>query len=326
MTEYVRSFRELAPEQRSFAGGKGGTLARLYQAGYPVPDGFVILPAAFAGDQLTPAAWAHVLVHLARLRGGKADAAFAVRSSALCEDSPRASFAGEFETVLDVCTDEQVRDAIQAVCRSRLSERVQAYSQARGMDPAQEMAVVVQRLLPAILSGVLFTADPLTGSRTHMRGNYVHGLGDRLVSGQASGEPFAIERPGGRYEGAPELKPVARRLFRLASQLEQELGGPQDVEWAVAGRRLHLLQSRPITTLVGHDPATGEWNESLTDDFLWSNVNLGEAGPSSFPAPGPSSPTWARPSPTRPSSPVSWVSRRSSAVATPPCGSRPATG
>lgn len=279
MADYVRSFHELTPEQRSAAGGKGGTLAWLTQAGYPVPDGFVILPTAFADDRLVPGAWACVQRHLAGLRAGEGNAAFAVRSSALSEDSTRASFAGEFETVLDVHTDDQVRSAIQAVRRSRHSARVQAYSRARGVESIHEMAVVVQRLVPADHSGVLFTADPLTGSRASMQGNYVRGAGDELVSGQATGESFAIQRPGGRYEGPVELGRVARQLFRLGSQLEQELDGPQDVEWAVAGGQLYLLQSRPITTLVGYDPATGEWNDSLTGDFLWSNVNLAEAIP-----------------------------------------------
>ena len=227
MADHVRSFHELAPEQRTIAGGKGGTLARLYQAGYPVPDGFIILPAAFAGDHLIPTAWTHVQAHLSRLRTGQTDVAFAVRSSALSEDSPRASFAGEFETVLDVHTDDQIRSAIQAVRRSRRSERVQAYSQAQDIDATHEIAVVVQRLVPAEISGVLFTADPLTGSRVRMHGNYVHGLGDRLVSGQATGESFAIKRPEGRYEGPAGLERIARQIFLLGSRLEQELGGPE---------------------------------------------------------------------------------------------------
>ena len=281
MSDIVLSFRDLTPEQREATGPKGGTLARLYQASYPVPDGFLILPAAFSGDELTPRAWTQVRSHLDRLRSVQRGSAFAVRSSALGEDSPRTSFAGEFETVLDVRTDEQVRQAVHTVIRSRKGERAQAYSQAWGIDLTHPipMAVIVQRLIPAEFSGVLFTADPLTASRTRLLGNAVRGLGDRLVSGQASGESFTIARPDGRYEGSPQLKRVARQLYRLTSRLEQELGGPLDIEWAVAEGKLYLLQARPITTLTAHDPATGEWNDTVTGDLLWSNVNLGKAMP-----------------------------------------------
>jgi phosphohistidine swiveling domain-containing protein len=297
MTDTVYAFDELRPEQHPAAGGKGGTLARLYQAGYPVPEGFVILPSGFgadvpsgdgssgdvpSGDELPAGAWAEVQAHLARLRGDDPQAAFAVRSSALAEDSARASFAGEFETVLDARTDEAVRSAIHTVRQSRHSERVRAYCQARGLDPDQEMAVVVQRLVPAEVSGVLFTADPVSGSRGQMVGNYVHGLGDRLVSGEAQPHEFTLSRPKGSYEGPPELKRLARRLYKLAVRLERDLGSPQDIEWAMANTtgsrgKLYILQSRPITTLLGFDPVSGEFNDSLTGDYVWSCVNIGEA-------------------------------------------------
>jgi pyruvate,water dikinase len=287
MNDMTYAFEELRPEHQSIAGGKGSTLARLYQAGYPVPEGFVILPGAFeadvpsgdvqSGDGLRAEAWAEVQAHLVRLRGDDRQAAFAVRSSALAEDSARASFAGEFETVLDVRSDEAVRSAIHAVRQSRRSERVRAYCQARGLDLEQEMAVVVQRLVPAEVSGVLFTADPVSGSRVQMVGNYVHGLGDRLVSGEAQPHEFTLSRPKGGYGGPPELKRLARRLYRLAVRLERDLGSPQDIEWAVSGGQMTLLQSRPITTLLGFDPVSGEFNDSLTGDYVWSCVNIGEA-------------------------------------------------
>ena len=275
----IRPFDELTTEQRTFAGGKGSTLARLYQAGYPVPDGFIILPAAFDGDRLDTEAWAQVQVHLARMRQDGRHVAFAVRSSALSEDSVQASFAGEFETALNVHTDEEIRDAIRTVRGSRQSDRVQAYGQAHGVDATHEMAVVVQRLIRADVSGVLFTADPVTGNRMYMTGNFVHGLGEQLVSGEANPQAFTLKRPKGQYDGPPELKRFARRLYKLASRLETELGGPQDIEWAIARGKLWLLQSRPITTLRGHNPATGERNDSLTGDYLWTNANFGEAFP-----------------------------------------------
>jgi phosphohistidine swiveling domain-containing protein len=266
-------FSDLTSDMQPSAGGKGGTLGRLFQAGYPVPDGFVVLPAAFVGDELSAAAWGQIKAQLTRLRAGADRTAFAVRSSALSEDSAAASFAGEFETVLDVHTDEMVREAIHTVRRSRHSERVLAYTEAQGMETAHEIAVVVQRLVQADLSGILFTADPVTGSHAAMSGNYIHGLGDALVSGEAEPHTFTLSRPNkGAYEGPAELKPFARRLFKLASRLEKELEAPQDIEWCAADGRLYLLQSRPITTLHEFDPLTQDWNSTHIGDYLWCDT------------------------------------------------------
>ena len=273
----VLSFGEFSAQQITAAGGKGGALARLFQSGYPVPDGLVLLPNAFDGDVLKPEAWEQVESQLTRLRGSSGSLSFAIRSSALSEDSAQASFAGEFETVLEVRRDVDIQAAIQTVRQSQHSARVQAYSQAKAMDQEHQVAVIVQQMVPAKYAGILFTADPITGSRTQMAGNFVRGLGNQLVSGETSGESFTFERPRGRYQGPSDLKPYARKLHKLAERLETELGQPQDIEWAIADRKLYLLQSRPITTLVGYNPRSGEWNASLTGDYLWSNVNVGEA-------------------------------------------------
>ncbi|MCP4426062.1 MAG: pyruvate, phosphate dikinase [Chloroflexi bacterium] len=260
-------------------GGKGRVLVQLYQASYPVPDGFVITPDAFNSDGLRPKAWGRVEAELSRLRDGNGRLPLAVRSSALSEDSAQASYAGEFETVLNVVNDNEIRKAIHAVHNSRENERVLAYTQAQGINSAHEMAVVVQKMAPAAMSGVLFTADPVTGSHTHMTGNYVHGLGEKLVSGEATGREFRLRRPYGRYDGPKEMKRYGRKLFKLAQKLEKELGGPQDIEWAVADGKIHLLQSRPITAMQGYDPSSRDWNDSRCGDYLWSNANFGEALP-----------------------------------------------
>ena len=270
----IRTFSELTEIERRRAGGKGGTLAKLYQQKYPVPDGFVILPEAFSGDDLRPAAWIQVKDQLSDMRRSNHQTAFAVRSSALSEDSAFASFAGEFETVLDVHTDEMVKEAIHTVRRSRGSERVKAYTQAKGVETNQvdgghEIAVVVQRLVRADISGVLFTADPVSGSRNEMTGNFVYGFGEELVSGEAEPYTFKLTRPKGEYQGNQELKSTARQLNKLALRLEKESVGPQDIEWALADGKLFLLQSRPITTLQEFDLATYEWNSSHTGDYLW---------------------------------------------------------
>lgn len=277
MDPLISPFNQLTSEQYLSAGAKGSTLAQLYQAGYPVPDGFVVLPAAFTGDDLTPEAWGEVQNHLARLRANDLQLAFAVRSSALAEDSAQASFAGEFESVLNVCKDEDIQAAIHSVRASRFNNRVRAYSQARGLELEHEIAVIVQRLVPAELSGVLFTADPISGNRHKMTGNYAHGIGEALVSGEAEHKSFTLERPKGRYSGPSCLKRFAKQLYELGVRLERDLDGPQDIEWAIKAGTVYVLQSRPITTLQRANTVTGEYNDSLSGDFIWSSVNYGEA-------------------------------------------------
>ena len=267
----VRSFNELTKEEIQSAGGKGGILALLFQKKYPVPNGFVLMDQAFAeNDELAPEAWEQVIE---KWRKGTS---YAVRSSALSEDSATASFAGEFETVLEITTEEELRTAIRTVRQSRLSDRVKAYSQAKGMEFRHEMAIVVQELVLAQISGVLFTADPVSGSRLTMTGNYVHGFGDKLVSGEADAHAFTLQRPKGEYNGPPELKQIAKKLYKYATQLEKELQSPQDIEWCSVGDDIFILQSRPITSLIARNPQTGEMNDSLHADFLWTSAGWGE--------------------------------------------------
>jgi rifampicin phosphotransferase len=276
----ISFFGQLKKELEPFAGGKGRTLARLYQAGYRIPDGFIILPQAFAKDKLVPDAWVQIQAGLTRLRRNNNDVSFAVRSSAWSEDSAQASFAGEFETVLDVRTDDDIREAIIAVRLSRHNARVRAYSQAQGLEnEEQEMAVIIQRLIRADISGVLFTVDPVAGSSMHMTGNFIYGIGEKLVSGHANPQTFTFDRPKGLYDGPQELRQTARALYHNAMSLERAFGTPQDIEWAIANRRLYILQSRPITTLSGYKADTCEWNDSYTGEFLWCNTNLSEQAP-----------------------------------------------
>jgi pyruvate,water dikinase len=279
MTNRVKSFNELTPKLQPLAGGKGGMLARMFQGGYPVPEGFVVLPQAFEGERLSDEAWNEIRDYLSKIRKKSEGALFAVRSSALNEDSARASFAGEFETVLNAGTDKEIQEAIYTVFRSRQSERVKVYSSFQGIEQSHKIAVVVQLMVPSEVSGVLFTADPVTGSFERMIGNYVHGLGEQLVSGEKDAFDFVLRRPNGRYDGPKEFKKYASALYNYATKLEREMGCPQDIEWAVAGGKLYVLQSRPITTLTSGSPDIYEINENLAEDTIWVNTNVAEAIP-----------------------------------------------
>ncbi len=283
MSANILSFDEISAGQRLFAGGKGGSLARLYQAGFPVPAGFVILPAAFQGEDLIPQAWGETQNQLACLRASDPHISFAVRSSALSEDSAEASFAGEFETLLNMRTDEDVHRAILEVYHSRENERVQAYSQARGIDLSHEIAVVVQQLVNAESSGVLFTANPVTGQRDQAMLTAAWGLGEAIVSGKVTPDTLLVDKQTGHIltreiadkqvmtvslqdgttdQPVPEEKrraPVlseaqVAELVRLGVEVEQEYHLPMDIEWVTAKEKIHLVQARPITALPAPEP------------------------------------------------------------------------
>ncbi|MCC6496966.1 MAG: hypothetical protein IT193_12005, partial [Propionibacteriaceae bacterium] len=135
-------------------------------------------------------------------------------------------------------------------------------------------------MVPAEQAGVLFTVHPLTADLATMLGNVVAGSGEALVSGSASAGQFTFTRPGGDYSGPEALRPFAATLHTEAHLAETAFDGmPLDIEWAVAGGKVWLLQARPITTLSGWDPVTAERNDSLTGNCLWSATNLSEANP-----------------------------------------------
>jgi phosphohistidine swiveling domain-containing protein len=283
MAKFVCDFRELDAEQNAFAGGKGASLARMFQAGFPVPDGFVIPPQAFVDDALAPEAWEEVRLHLARMREAYDQIAFAVRSSALSEDSAEASFAGEFESVLNVRADEEICTAIHTVYRSRHGERVKAYSQVKGMDGDHQVAVVVQQLVEAESSGVMFTADPVSGRRDRAMITAAWGLGEAIVGGLVTPDTLIVEKTSGRIlsqeiankrvmtvrvQGGTEEAPVpeerrraavlgeeeAAELAALGVEIESLFGTPMDIEWVLSGGSITIVQARPITTLPEPEP------------------------------------------------------------------------
>ena len=218
------------PAGEATAGGKARALSRLVRAGLPVPKGFVVLPRGFEGSDLKPSTAAVLAEELTRFPAGQR---FAVRSSALAEDSATASFAGAYETVLEVPADKVIT-AIARVRDSGTASRVASYLDATG-SASGELAVIVQAMVDAEQAGVLFTADPITGDLGTMAGSVVEGLGESLVSGSQTGTPFTITRPSGEFVGPDALRPFAARLHRHAHRIEGIFGGvAQDIEWAVA--------------------------------------------------------------------------------------------
>jgi pyruvate,water dikinase len=203
------------------------------------------------------------------------DPPVAVRSSACAEDSETASYAGQQETYLHVRGADAVLDRVRDCWGSFFSERAIFYRERKGSLDDLGMAVVVQRMVRSDVAGVLFTCDPVHRRRDRMVVEAVLGLGEAAVSGsvtpdhyvlkrdgtvkraQVANQPFAIvpveaggveERELGP-EGAEQKlgEEQLRELARIGDDLEQRLGGPQDIEWALEDGTLYVLQARPVT-------------------------------------------------------------------------------
>ena len=153
---------------------------------------------------------------------------------------------------------ESLASAVRRCWASAFTGQVAAYRRSRGVRPDARMAVLVQPMVEAQAAGVAFTADPVTGDRDTALVSAVRGLGDRLASGEVSPDEWVIRGEAVTCRAAPEGAidaTVAADVAALARRIEARLGGPQDIEWALAGGRLVVLQARPVTALPEPAPA-----------------------------------------------------------------------
>ena len=304
----VLGFDDPGCENPNEAGGKGAGLARMTRLGLPVPPGFVVRANVLADLLDASGARERVLSHLAGagdrvsessravqplVQGLRLPVAFsaavmgafdrlsapagvAVRSSACAEDSEAASFAGQQETFLNVRGKEDVLGRIKDCWASFFSERALFYRSRKGNLSDLGMAVVVQRQLAPDRSGVMFTIDPVRRRRDQMMIEAVWGLGEAVVSGNATPDHYVVSREGVVKQARVSVQEVAVRanasggvqqyrltaeeggarvlddaelaaLARIGRELESHFGHPLDVEWAYEGGQLYLLQSRPVT-------------------------------------------------------------------------------
>ncbi len=205
-------------------GAKAARLGELIRAGFPVPAG-VVLPVG--GDAALAAG----------ARAALGEGPLAVRSSATIEDGEISSRAGLFDSVLDVRDAGALASAVQQVLASASAPRVAAHLAKDGAPVA--MAVLIQQMLAVEAAGVAFTADPLTGAREVVV--VAAPAPADVVSGQGAGHLLAAN--------------LRQQIVELALRIENHFGAPQDIEWAIAGGRVFVLQSRPMTAL----PAVVSW-------------------------------------------------------------------
>jgi pyruvate,water dikinase len=298
MNRPFRSLDQIDDADTREVGGKAGGLARLTRAGFPVPPGFAVTAGFFEeirsrapGEPEAEALAEHVPEDLRRalddaISGlGDAPCGYAIRSSAIGEDSSEASFAGVHDSLLGVPRD-RLLDALFRCWASAFSGRAIAYRNRLRLpaDPSGiRMAVVVQRMLRPEAAGVLFTregGDP--GGDILIQA--VSGSGEALVQGRAEPEVIRVSRGAGN--GARRSGPAApiddgcvADLAAMAVRVEREWGSPVDLEWALESGRVHLVQARPVTAPVPagaarEAPAPGE-----SGDTLWTRANLRELVP-----------------------------------------------
>ncbi|MFF4407424.1 phosphoenolpyruvate synthase [Streptomyces sp. NPDC001404] len=240
----------------------------------------------------------------------------AVRSSGAEEDGAQLSFAGQFATSLNVCGIDEVKVHVKKCWASLFCERSMLYRLRHGLPlRGAGIAVVVQEMVAAERSGVLFTADPVSGNRQRFVVSSVYGLGEGLVSGAIDADTVTLDAATGavadtvlgdkheRYHAAAagsgyEISEVPQaereklsltpkelaQLHEAGARIQAVFGSPQDIEWAFAGESLWILQARPITALPDHveppdgsEPSDGARGPDEGELRIWDNANIVES-------------------------------------------------
>lgn len=325
-TTYILPLADISATLET-VGGKGASLAKLVAAGFPVPGGFHITTEAYrqfiifndldqvilqAVDQVDlarpstlesaslsitesilqaeiPPNIAAEIVQAYAAMPGK-NPAVAVRSSATAEDLPEASFAGQQDSYLNICGAEQLLNAVQQCWASLWTARAISYRMQQGITTeGVAIAVVVQRLVPAEVAGILFTANAITGEREQALINASWGLGEAIVGGKVTPDIIIVDKETGRVidyqvaekqvmtvrvNGSTEEKAVpkslqkapalsedhSRKLTVLGTEIESLYEMPMDIEWALTDGELSIVQARPITALPeARIPSPTEW-------------------------------------------------------------------
>jgi len=315
MNRYVIAFEEIDRTKFVLAGGKGANLGELCRiGGIQVPDGFCVTTEAYKKITGNNQELKILLNELTRLKAEErkkisevcakirltieripvsediADEianyltkfgeknAYAVRSSATAEDLPSASFAGQQDTYLNIIGKDVILRHISKCWASLFTDRAVTYRMQNNFDHSQVyLSVIVQRMVLPKASGILFTADPVTGNRKLLSIDAGFGLGEALVSGLVSADNYKVKQEEivdkmiatkkvaiyGLKEGGTETKTIDAdrqktqtladqqilQLAYLGRKIEKHFDCPQDIEWCLIDDTFYIVQSRPITTL-----------------------------------------------------------------------------
>lgn len=299
-------------------GKKAFELSRLKRAGFSVPDGFSITrstcekmfsdESGFKNNVKSKKLISENALHdqiTEKILSGFRKLGFcvAVRSSAVEEDRPDASFAGQYQTVLNVSEENDLFQAIKKCFSSQFLKQVQEYARRKKISGEKlRLSIFIQKQIQPDASGVLFTVNPVTGDDKEMMVEAVKGLGEPLVSGKTQPDRYLInvfseeimtkdicteqeEHFKGidskviRKTGPLLEEKVIFDLVRMAMKIQTLYGCPQDIEWAVENGKIHILQTRPVTAM-GYQSIEGEWttadfrdggvSSEVVTPFMWS--------------------------------------------------------
>ncbi|WP_211749332.1 phosphoenolpyruvate synthase [Paenibacillus sp. Marseille-Q4541] len=326
MSSLVLGFQEVENTQLLLVGGKGLNVGELSKMeGIQVPEGFCVTTVAYQKAIAQNEAYHALLSQLTMLKVEDQDQiseickkirqiilevdipsdvveavtrylsqfgdenAYAVRSSATAEDLPYASFAGQQDTYLNIIGKEAILQHISKCWASLFTDRAVIYRMRNGFDHSQVyISVIIQRMVFPQVSGILFTADPITSNRKLLSIDASFGLGEALVSGLVSADCYKVQDEKivekriatkklaiyGLKEGGTETKQIdldiqkmqtlteqqVLQLARIGRQIEAYFGQPQDIEWCLDEDTFYILQSRPITTLYPIPEANDQEN------------------------------------------------------------------
>ncbi len=271
---HIISLNQITEEDARFVGGKAYNLSKIAKAGFLIPRGFVVTTYVFKK-------WAENACKLDADISDKISKAFqllelenvAVRSSSTVEDLSQASSAGVYKTSLNIKRDEVVNAIIEGF-KSFYEPNAQIYRSEKSIERGADMAIIVQEMINARISGVLFTRNPLnpdTGESEFVI-NATFGLGEPLVSGRVSGDTFVIDKekklikestitqknsmltkdgevsvPESIRSGSALNNSQIDQLIQIGKEIEVLFGAPQDIEFAITHDKIWILQSRPIT-------------------------------------------------------------------------------
>jgi pyruvate,water dikinase len=313
MSRYIAWFKDVDKEDLALVGGKGANLGEIVKVGLPVPPGFIVTATAYTDFLLSnPSLREKIATYLAGLDVNQPDTLLeiaqkiqreilkvpvpekiskeikkvyhklgrlfvAVRSSATAEDLPGASFAGQQQTFLNVRGSDEIIEAVLKCWASLFTPRAIFYREEKGFDHFKvKIAVPVQVMIQSDISGVMFTINPVTGSKKEMVIEAIYGLGELLVGGGLTPDHYLVDKSSlailKREIEAQKVQLVKigsknvklkvskawqskqklpdkliRKLAELGKKVERHYFFPQDIEWAVEKGKIYILQTRPVT-------------------------------------------------------------------------------
>lgn len=322
--KYILWFKEIGKDDISLVGGKGANLGEMFSFGVPVPDGFVVTTKAYydflssnkltyqidkilekidydSPDDLEKASVRlKKMIHEApvpkeisnqimksylKLGTVFSHSYVAVRSSATAEDLGNASFAGQQVTFLNVRGESLVAQKVKECWASLFQARAIFYRHQKGFDHLKVgIAVPVQKMIPSEVSGVMFTIDPVNGSKNHILVEAVWGLGELIVQGEVSPDSYLVNKRTfdiekvsiekqmvelvkvgnkNKLEPVPKSRQLRRKLSdsqivkiaKIGESIHRHYYYPQDIEWAVYKDKIYIVQTRPVTAFGKEEPA-----------------------------------------------------------------------